>query len=258
MATQSLRSPLGRPTALYSSRRRVKEHSAAQPQTAGFSLIEAIMGLFILVVIMAAVFSQINQVTEASSSEANKLDMTQQAREFIDQTVRDLHMAGYPRQDMYSPPLPLTSPLVAAGLVRVSPTDILLEGDVETSGTVSSVEIQYVPVDPNDPQCPCIRRSEVAKGSGNPPLQYAQVESVMPPGVGPGQSGEDLFSFYDKNGNQVDVTAAPDISTAGGQATIETIKTVKINLSLLSPTKDPLTKVPQRISLSVTGHLNTY
>jgi hypothetical protein len=217
---------------------------------------EAIVGLFILVVIMAAVFAQIDQVTEASSSEANKMDMTQQAREFIDQTVRDLHMAGYPRPDMYTPPLPLTSPLVAAGLVRVSPTDMLLEGDVETSGTVSSVEIQYVPADPNDPQCPCIRRSEVAKGSANPPQQYTQVESVMPPGIGAGLSGEDLFTFFDKNGTQVDVTAAPTITT--DPATIDKIKTVKINLSLLSPNKDPLTKVPQRISLSVTGHLNTY
>lgn len=224
---------------------------------------EAIIGLFILVVIMAAVFAQIDQVTEASSSEANKLDLTQQAREFVDQTVRDLHMAGYPRSDMYTPPLPLTSPLVAAGLARVSPTDILLEGDVETSGTVSSVEIQYVPADPNDPQCPCIRRSEAAKVAGDPlaqpPVaQYTQVESVMPPGTGAGLSGEDLFTFFDKNGTQVDVSTAPDISTASGQATIDKIKTVKINLSLLSPNKDPLTKVPQRISLSVTGHLNTY
>ena len=219
------------------------------------------IGLFILLVIMAAIFAQINQVTEASSSEANKLDMTQQAREFIDQTVRDLHMTGYPRQDMYSPALPLTSPLVAAGLVRVSPTDILLEGDVQTSGSVSSVEIQYVPSDPNDPQCPCIRRSEAAKVTGSPlaqppAAQYTQVESVMPPGIGPGQSGEDLFTFYDKNGTQVDVTAAPDISS--DPVAISRIKTVKINLNLLSPNKDPLTKAPQRISLSVTGHLNSY
>ena len=27
-----------------------------------------------------------------------KLDMNQQAREFLDQTVRDLHMAGYPER----------------------------------------------------------------------------------------------------------------------------------------------------------------
>ena len=242
-----------------------KKQPAGKRCGAGFSLTEALIGIFILAVLMAAIFSQINQITEASSSEATKLDMTQQAREFIDQMVRDLHMAGYPRADMYSPALDVNSPLVAAGLARVSPTDILLEGDVETSGTVSSVEIQYVPVDPNDPQCPCIRRSEAAKVAGGPLAQppaarYTQVESVMPPGTAPGQSGEDLFTFYDKNGNQVDVstTPAPDISSVAGQTTIDKIKTVKINLSLLSPGKDLLTKAPQRVSLSVTGHLNNY
>ncbi|HSM87771.1 MAG TPA: hypothetical protein VLT16_16570, partial [Candidatus Limnocylindrales bacterium] len=67
----------------------------AKGRVAGFSLVETAVGLFILLVIMAAIFSQINQITEASSSEASKMDMTQEAREFIDQTVRDLHMAGY-------------------------------------------------------------------------------------------------------------------------------------------------------------------
>ena len=235
----------------------------AKGRVAGFSLVETAVGLFILLVIMAAIFSQINQITEASSSEASKMDMTQEAREFIDQTVRDLHMAGYPRTDMYSPNFDLTSPLVAAGLARVSPTDILLEGDVQTSGVVSSVEIQYVPQDANDPACPCVRRSEAPKVAGSPlaqpaATQYTQVESVMPPGVGPGLSGQDLFTFYDKNGNQVDVTGTPDISTAAGENTLNTIKTVKINLSLLSATLDPVTRTPQRISISVTGHLNNY
>lgn len=238
-------------------------NTAAKQRTAGFSLAEAMVGIFVLLVLMGAIFSQINQVTEASSSEAMKLDLTQQAREFVDQTVRDLHMAGYPRANMYSPALDVTSPLVAAGLVRVSPTDILLEGDVQTSGTVSSVEIQYLAQDPADPQCPCIRRSEAAKVAGSPlaqppAVQYSQVESVMPPGAGPGLSGEDLFTFYDKNGNQVDVTGTPDISTVAGQTTISTIKTVKINLSMLSPNVDLLTRAPQRISLSVTAHLNNY
>ena len=229
----------------------------------GFTLMEALIGMFILTLITGAIFSQLNQVQKASASEATKLDLTQQAREFADQIVRDLHMTGYPRPDMYSPALPLSSPLVAAGLVRVSPTEILLEGDVETSGTVDSVDIQYVAADPNDPNCPCIRRSEVAKANADPLAQvhdgsstFTQVEQVMPPGVGPGQSGEDLFTFFNKNGTQVNVTGGVDISTAGGQNTINSIQTVKINLDLLSPNIDPMTRLQQRIALSVTGHLN--
>lgn len=236
----------------------MKRELRVRSKTAGFSLIETMVGLLILTVIMSAIFSQLDQVQKASASEAAKMDLTQQAREFVDQMVRDLHMAGYPRPDMYSPPLPLDNPLAAAGLVRVSPTEILLEGDVETSGNVYSVDIQYVPTDAADPQCPCIRRSEVVKGSGVAPKNFTQLEQVMPPGTGAGQSGEDLFSFFDKNGNQVDVTGGADISTPSGQTTIGKIHTVKINLSLLSPNPDPVTRLPQRFSLSVTGHLNEY
>jgi hypothetical protein len=214
-------------------------------------------------VITGAIFAQLNQVQLASSSESRKLDLTQEAREFADQVVRDLHMAGYPRTTMYSSGLTSSSSLVAAGLVRVSPTEILLEGDVETSGTVYSVDIVYVPQDPVDPNCPCIRRSEAPKVAGDPLTQppaprSTQVDQVMPPGTGPGQSGEDLFTFFDKNGNPVNAAAGLDISSAAGQDAINRIKTVKINLSVLSPTVDPLTKLPQRISLSVTGHLNNY
>lgn len=230
----------------------------------GFTLMEALIGLFILTLITGAIFSQLNQVQKASASEATKLDLTQQAREFADQIVRDLHMTGYPRADMYSPALPLSSPLVAAGLVRISPAEILLEGDVETSGAVDSVDIQYVAADPNDPNCPCIRRTETPKANADPLAQppapansiSTQVEQVMPPGVGPGQSGENLFTFFDKNGNPVNVAGGVDISTPAGQTTITSIETVKINLNLLSPNVDPATRLPQRIALSVTGHLN--
>ena len=252
-----------------SNRTRVAaQHCQAAPSrvsraSRGFTLMEALIGMFILTLITGAIFSQLNQVQKASASEATKLDLTQQAREFADQIVRDLHMAGYPRSDMYSPALPLSNHLVAAGLARVSPTEILLEGDVETSGTVYSVDIQYVATDPADPNCPCIRRSEIPKADADPLAQvhdatstFTQVEQVMPPGLGAGQSGEDLFTFFDKNGNQVNVAGGVDISTAGGQNTINSIQTVKINLNLLSPNIDPVTRLQQRIALSVTGHLN--
>jgi type II secretory pathway pseudopilin PulG len=230
--------------------------------SAGFTLIEAMVGLLILTLITAAIFAQLNQMQIASASEGNKLDLTQEAREFADQIVRDLHMAGYPKVTMYSPALPNSSHLVAAGLVRVSPTEILLEGDVQTSGTVDSVDIQYVPQDPVDKNCPCIRRTEVQKVDADPLAQPAppgsalstEVDHVLPPA----QAGEDLFTFFDKNGNQVPVTAGVDISSAGGQSTIDQIQTVKINLNLFSPAVDPASNKAQRISLSVTGHLNKY
>jgi prepilin-type N-terminal cleavage/methylation domain-containing protein len=227
---------------------------------AGFTLVEVLVSMLVLVTVTAAVFDQINQMQKQSASEAVKLDLNQEAREFVDQTVRDLHMAGYPGANMYSDSLADTSK-VAAGLVSVSPTQILLEGDINRDGFVSSVNIYYVDTDTSDPTCPCIRRSAARKIPGSSLAQpsspnYSETEHVFPPGTGTGQSGEDLFSFYDQNGTPVDASGGVDISTPAGQTVISSIKTVKINLNLRSNLRDPMTAGPMRASMSATARLN--
>ena len=102
-------------------------------RTAGFSLLEMMISLAVLLIVTGAVFEQIIQMERKSAAEEAKIDTAEQAREFVDQMVRDLHMAGYPNAAMYSAPLDNTSPLVAAGLVSVSPTQIILEGDVDNN-----------------------------------------------------------------------------------------------------------------------------
>jgi len=228
---------------------------------AGFSLLEMLIAIAILGVVTGAVFEQISTMQKKSQSEAMKLDLSQQSREFLDQTVRDLHMAGYPKSAMYANMPDNTDNRVAAGLVAVSPASILMEGDVNSEGQVYSVKIVYVPVDPADAACPCLRRFAVPKTPGNPLAQptatnYTETTQVLPPGIGPGLSGEDLFAFYDMNGNPVDVTAGADISTSGGQATIASIKTIKINLSLGTNLRDPASGGLMRTSMSATARLN--
>lgn len=225
----------------------------------GFTLLEMLISLLILAVVSGAVFAQINRMQQRSTSEAIKVDMSQQAREFLNQTVRDLHMAGYPNASMYSNPLAYPSK-VAAGLVSVSLTQILLEGDVNNDGNVYSVKIWYVANDPNDSNCPCIRRSAIAKIDADSFSQptatnYTETQFVLPPGTGAGQSGEDLFTYYDQNGNAVVIGSGTDISTPAGQTLISSIKTVKTNLSLLS-TRDPETNSFTRTSMSATSRLN--
>lgn len=225
----------------------------------GYTLLELLISLLILATVSGAVFEQINHMQKKSGSEAMKLDQNQQAREFLDQTVRDLHMAGYPGASMYSNPLLFPSK-VAAGLVRVSPSEILLEGDVNNDGNVYSVDIYHQASDPNNPNCPCIRRSAQIKvnadsfSQGTNPV-YTETEHVFPPGTGPGQSGEDLFAYYDQNGDPVDFSGGADISTQEGKANLAKIKTVKINLSLLSQ-RDPESKGLIRTSMSATARLN--
>jgi prepilin-type N-terminal cleavage/methylation domain-containing protein len=228
--------------------------------SAGFTLLELLISLLILAVVSGAVFEQINRMQKRSSSEAMKLDLNQQAREFLDQTVRDLHMAGYPGASMYSNPLASPSK-VAVGLVSVSPTQILLEGDVNNDGSVYSVNISYVANDPNDPNCPCVRRSAVTKidaDSFSQPTSpiYTETEHIFPPGTGAGQSGEDLFAYYDQKGDPVDIGLGADISSDDGKIKIASIKTVKINLSLVTNQRDPESGGYVRSAMSATARLN--
>src|SRR4030088_3252587 len=92
--------------------------SAKSRATAGFTLIEMLISLAILVAVTGAVFEQINTMQKKATSEAVNVDLNQQSRDFLDQTVRDLHATGYPGASMYSNPLAHPEK-VAAGLVRV-------------------------------------------------------------------------------------------------------------------------------------------
>lgn len=239
--------------------RKTARTNAKRNAKAGFTLMEVLVSLAILVTVTGAVFEQINSMQKKSASEAVNVDLTQQSRNFVNQTVHDLHMAGYPGPGMYS-----TSPrqsLVAYGLIRVSPTEILMEGDVNNDGAVESVDISYVASDPNDPNCPCIRRSAQPKidaDSFSQPtnLFYTETQQVFPPGTGAGQSGEDLFAYYDQNGNPVNLSTGADISTAAGATNLASIKTVKINLSLLTNQRDPLTGNFLRTSMSASSRLS--
>jgi len=225
----------------------------------GFSLLEMLISMAILVLVISLAFDQIMQLQKKAAAESSRVDMSQQAREFIDQTVRDLHFAGYPNASMFATPFTVNDRWVAAGIVSVSPTRLVMEGDVNNDGQVYSVNIGFVAADPNDSNCPCIRRHAIAKAPGIPPTlqpistSYTETDHVMPPGTANGQSGEDLFAFYDQNGNQIDVSASVDIGI--GPQIISSIKTVKVNLSLLANSVDPA-GTPVRTSLSSTVRLN--
>jgi prepilin-type N-terminal cleavage/methylation domain-containing protein len=223
-------------------------HSNPLPRRAlrGFTLIELMISMLVLLTVTAAIFEQISRMQKKSASEAVKLDLNQQAREFVGQTVRDLHMAGYPNASMYAPSATDMS-RVATGLVSVSPTSILMEGDVNNDGNVYSVLISYVAADPNDPNCPCVRRGAVAKIPADPLSQpiassYSETQNVVPPGIGPGLAGVDLFAYYTKDGLPVDVGTGISISTtdpaSADSQKIASISTVRINLTLLSNLRD--------------------
>jgi prepilin-type N-terminal cleavage/methylation domain-containing protein len=152
---------------------------------AGFSLLELVLVVAILTIVLAAVFNGINTATIRSQAEQTKVDLTQEGREFVDEFERDLHQAGYPNCRMIltgtvNCPLPtdanyaanhlavMANPLVAFGLIHVESSEVIFEGDVDGSGTVSRVVYQLVDSAgawPPAGTCPCkIQRSQVAKG----------------------------------------------------------------------------------------------
>src|SRR2546427_11926243 len=142
-------------------------------QSKGYSVLELLIVLVVLLIITGAVFQVIKLTTERSSTEQVKLDMFQEAREFMDQMARDLRQAGYPNiHNMdYTVLSSVQSPLIndyrfAAGLIEVSKTDLWFEGDVDNSGTVS-VGRYYLETSTTN-GCPCLRRSQVAKANGDP------------------------------------------------------------------------------------------
>jgi prepilin-type N-terminal cleavage/methylation domain-containing protein len=138
----------------------------------GFTMIELLIVAAILLIIMAPIFRSIQQMTKRNQAEQVKVDLSQQAREFVDEFERDLHQAGYPScHQIYNSGLSCSTLFnnasVAAGLVYVSSTEIIFEGDTNGDGAVESIRYRIVDQAGNYPPsttCPCtLQRSEVTK-----------------------------------------------------------------------------------------------
>jgi prepilin-type N-terminal cleavage/methylation domain-containing protein len=214
----------------------------------GFSLIELMVTILILTVIMGAIFSQIEQVQQRSVTEQSKLDMFQQAREFLDQMSSDLHQAGYPGAQQYSSANPSfvintslpTSPyaalsFVAAGLTKIDAGELIFEGDIDGSGNVSIVHYKY---DTSGTNCPCLRRSVTQKLPYDPlsASQTAPSYSVEVQNVQNGTSTNPIFFAYSQGSL---VTLPKDFDSNPGA--IASIDTVQVVMTVQSPVVDPKT-----------------
>ncbi len=268
----------------------------------GFTLLEILIVLLILTIVMGVVFKDIDTVQKRYRTEEAKLDITQESREFLDQSVRDLRQTGFPGQRLYAENVlgPVGAPpggavdqnaLAAVGLVWVSNNDLVFEGDVDGSGVVWSVRYTLQPGPSGG--CPCIvQRSQVQKVNGDPrPVSLGgqqgttysiQLENILNSGPfgfviagtttfpnGGAQAndalyaaykGAPLFSFFDANG--IDITAAPnngvlplDATTVAGRALISKIRSVQVNLNVLSPTTDIQTGMRPGVSMTATARL---
>lgn len=249
----------------------------------GFSLIEMAIVCVVLVIVLGAVFRVIGQAMQRSQAEQVKTDLTQEARAFVDEFERDFHQAGYPNCRMImTPGAPANCPpdytnvqvaqngSVAAGLVLISNTEVVFEGDVDGDGVVDTVWYRLVDQNGNYPPsttCPCtIQRSQLPKVDGvlplaQPTLFSQELQNVVNSGVVVGStpyggglaiSGNTVwgatntayyaaittfkdypvFTAYDQNGAIIPLPL--DLSTAAGQTNIPNVRSVRLTINLLA------------------------
>jgi len=218
----------------------------------GMSLIEVMVVLLITTVITGAVFSQIVNVQHRASSEQVKLDLFQEARDFVDQMSRDLHQIGYPNPKNFAPGqlTGVNDPTAAVGLVKADANELRFEGDVNGDGSVETLIYQLVTTGDN---CPCLRRSEIGKQSGNPltgqatPSWYTEVQNVQN-----GGTGSPIFFAY--TGGGTPVTLPIDFNT--DPATIASIDTIKIVITTQARFPDPQNGTRPSTTLVSTVRLN--
>ena len=218
----------------------------------GFSLIEFTVVVAIVLGISGAVFQVINMATQRAATEQTKVDMFQEAREFIDQMARDLRQAGYPSPRNMDESVFTQNPLIkdhvaAAGLVKVGPGDLWFEGDMDGDGTVSVVRY-HLDTSTSD-NCPCLRRSKLPKIDGDPltgqttPDYAVEVQGVQ---------NTDIFSAFN-NGTAVGLPVDTSLSTG---TVIATVDTVQATLTLEASEIDPQTRKKPKTTLVATVRLN--
>jgi prepilin-type N-terminal cleavage/methylation domain-containing protein len=248
----------------------------------GFSLIELMVAILIMMVIMGAVFSQMDNVQKRSRSEQVKLDMFQTAREFIDQMVRDIHQAGFPNGKLY-PDMVGAAPLYdgyaldfrnAVGIYYITPTEIRFQGDVDGDGQVDNVAYRLFPQSntPGDQNCPCLRRSQTPKSVGLMPMAQVldwktQVENIRVISNDPTNlANTTIFIPYAKDGQPVVLAAAgltkfnydpKDDGVTGANAdTINRIWSVRVLLTVQGQVGDIGTNTRPQAFLTATAQVN--
>jgi len=245
------------------ARRNVQMTTGAQR---GFSLMEMLVSLAILSLVLGVVMQGVVTMQSRNDVETNKVDLTQQSREFMDQIVNDLRQSGFPRPGMFDPTalIPPASAAVppnctvysglACGLLYLDATQVQFEGDVDGTG-VSMEWIKLVQTNgANAPACttpPCVlQRGTISKASwmlGNPISYYTEVNGVM---------NTNVFTAYDNNG--LDLSASLPIANAYAQGYNNglNIRAIGITLYLRASQIDAKTHTYPTVTMVSTARVN--
>lgn len=208
------------------------KHGKKRKLQKGFTFLELMVSVAVLSLVAAVVMDGLSKLVQRNRMETQKVDLTQESRQFLDQIVSDIHQSGYPSGKMFdlSSLVPPTTPAtlncalylqISCGVVNATPSSLQFEADVDGSGTVSEVFIQLNPL--NGP-CPCIiQRGTITKAqfiAGNIPFYYTEVNNV---------TNTNIFLGYDNAGNNVPLVGAPVPNN---------LAAVEITLNVQSPIAD--------------------
>ncbi len=238
----------------------------------GFSLIEMMVVLAIISIIMGSVFKSIDLTQRTSRSEQVKLDLTQQAREFVDQLTRDLRSAGYPYQrnmagltpDPKNPAYKLgdpDDPYNAPGLLYVDKGSLWFAGNVDGTGSpteagaanVKIIRYDYVAAGAGQPGCPCLRRTEFVRSGGDPLIDAANPGAAAAQleiqGVQNGATAADpIFTVYDDTGTAI--TLPIDFDNVATATTMAGINSLRVVLTVQAAQRDSTGALPVRTVVS--------
>ncbi|MBI4460657.1 MAG: prepilin-type N-terminal cleavage/methylation domain-containing protein [Acidobacteria bacterium] len=108
----------------------------------GFSVIEMIVAMAVLLIVVGAVLQLVSQSQQRYVSASAVEDTTAMLREGVDQVVREIRLAGYPAANSYPCPPPAgatysncltyqTSGYIAGGVLVANPYSIQFEADTD-------------------------------------------------------------------------------------------------------------------------------
>jgi len=264
-----------------------RPHSTYHHSKSGFTLLEVLIVLAIMLILMAGIFAQVNKLQQVYKTEETKVDSTAESRNLLDEITRELHQAGYPGDNLFNPnalAVPAVNDArVAVGLVRVSPSELWFEGDIDNDGVVDVVDYKLMDSNGNPvaggSTCPCtLERSQLRKQDAAPLAQPAPVYvsglSNVLNSAGVGAAGASLaltgsshgiasdvayaayktpsvFTALDQNGNPVAMPV--DLNNA---VALARVKSIIVTVNTLTLSADPSTQMRIPSTVTVTAKIN--